>query len=261
MIAGPDRDEIRRMFEHYDETRAICERNALVSAHLAMAERLARRMARRGEPVEDLVQVASLALVHAVERFDCRRGLVFCTFATPTIVGELKRHFRDKGWVVRVPRRIQEMHLRLGVVIGDLTQQMGRPPTVAEMAEAISATEAEVRMAIGASHAYRPASLDAPGESTDGGYAFEVGGDDPRLAVSDDRACLIGLLAQLAERERSILRLRYFHDQTQSQIATALGLSQMHVSRLLSRSLLALRSSGAENPSGKKAYADAGNAA
>ncbi len=237
-----DRAELQRLFREFAKSRDSALRDQLVSAHMGLAEHLARRLANRGEPVDDLIQVASLALLKAVERFDPERGLEFSTFATPTIVGELKRHFRDKGWAVRVPRRIQELHLRMGTVIGELTQREGRSPTVGEIAQATSASEEDVLEAIDAGHAYRLASLDAPGATGDENpLASRLGQEDPRLNESEQRATLLPLLEHLAERERLIVHLRFFEGKTQSEIAGALGLSQMHVSRLLARSLAELR--------------------
>src|SRR6476659_5593127 len=156
-----EREELRRKFVEFAETRDPALRDQLIEAHLGLAEYLARRFANRGEPLDDLVQVASLGLVKAVERFDPSRGLEFTTFATPTIVGELKRHFRDKGWAVRVPRRVQELHLRVTRVIDDLSLEIGRSPTVPEIALRAGTSEDEVIEAIDAGSAYRSTSLDA----------------------------------------------------------------------------------------------------
>src|SRR5438128_11445445 len=158
-----DEATLMRTFETFAETRDPTLRDELIEAHLGLAEYLARRFANRGEPLDDLVQVASVGLLKAVDRFDPERGLEFSTYATPTIVGELKRHFRDKGWAVRVPRRIQELHLRLGKVVSTLSQDLGRSPTIAEVAERAGASEEEVLEAMEAGRAYRFASLDAPG--------------------------------------------------------------------------------------------------
>jgi RNA polymerase sigma-B factor len=208
-----------------------------------LAEYLARRFTNRGEPLDDLVQVASLGLVKAVERFDPSRGLEFTTFATPTIVGELKRHFRDKGWAVRVPRRVQELHLRVTRVIDDLALELGRSPTVQEIAVRAGTTEDEVIEAIDAGSAYRSASLDA-GRSDDEespGLLGQLGGLDPELSRAERRAALGPLLSGLGEREQVMLYLRFYEGMTQSEIAKRLGISQMHVSRLLTRSLDQLR--------------------
>src|SRR5947209_3394595 len=242
-MSEAERDELRRMFEAYSQTRDAGLREQLVTAHMGLAEYLARRFANRGEPLDDLVQVASLGLVKAVERFDPDRGLEFTTFATPTIVGELKRHFRDKGWAVRVPRRVQELHLRVTRVVDDLSSELGRSPTVAEIAVRAGTTEDEVIEAIDAGSAYRSASLDA-GRSDDEespGLLGQLGDLDPELQRAERRAALSPLLAALPEREQVMLYLRFYEGMTQSEIAKRLDISQMHVSRLLSRSLQALR--------------------
>lgn len=238
-----DKEALMRTFEAFAETRDPGLRDQLIEAHLGLAEYLARRFANRGEPLDDLVQVASLGLVKAVERFDPGRGLEFTTFATPTIVGELKRHFRDKGWAVRVPRRVQELHLRVTRVIDDLALELGRSPTVDEIAKRAGTTEDEVIEAIDAGSAYRSASLDA-GRSDDDespGLLGQLGDLDPELARAERRAALGPLISGLPEREQVMLYLRFYEGMTQSEIAKRLGISQMHVSRLLSRSLQQLR--------------------
>jgi RNA polymerase sigma-B factor len=238
-----DKDALMRTFEDFAESRDPRLRDELIEAHLGLAEYLARRFANRGEPLDDLVQVASLGLVKAVERFDPGRGLEFTTFATPTIVGELKRHFRDKGWAVRVPRRVQELHLRITRVIDDLALEIGRSPTVQEIAQRAGTTEDEVIEAIEAGSAYRSASLDA-GRSDDDespGLLGQLGEIDPELARAERRAALGPLIGGLPEREQVMLYLRFYEGMTQSEIAKRLGISQMHVSRLLSRSLQQLR--------------------
>jgi RNA polymerase sigma-B factor len=238
-----ERNELRRKFEQFAQGREPEIRDELVTAHLGLAEYLARRFDNRGEPVDDLVQVACVGLVKAVDRFDPARGLEFSTFATPTIVGELKRHFRDKGWAVRVPRRVQELHLRLSQVIAGLGQDLGRSPTIAEIAREATASEEEVLEAMEAGHAYRTTSLDAPARGDDPGPSLgdQLGDDDERLSYTDDWLSLSPLLAELPERERAILHLRFFQGRTQSEIAERMGISQMHVSRLLTRSLTQLR--------------------
>jgi RNA polymerase sigma-B factor len=238
-----DKDALMRTFEAFAESRDPALRDSLIEAHLGLAEYLARRFANRGEPLDDLVQVASLGLVKAVERFDPARGLEFTTFATPTIVGELKRHFRDKGWAVRVPRRVQELHLRVTRVIDDLALELGRSPTVQEIAKRAGTTEDEVVEAVDAGSAYRSASLDA-GRSDDDetpGLLGQLGELDPELARAERRAALGPLISELPEREQVMLYLRFYEGMTQSEIAKRLGISQMHVSRLLSRSLQQLR--------------------
>ncbi len=242
-----DRGELRRKFVEYAVTRDHMLRDELITAHMGLAEYLARRFTNRGEPLDDLVQVASLGLLKAVDRFDPDRGLEFSTYATPTIVGELKRHFRDKGWAVRVPRRVQELHLRLGAVVSTLSQELGRSPTIPEIAHAAKVSEEEVVEAIEAGHAYRFTSLDAPSGSEDeGSLSNQLGEEDQGLIDSEHRVALSPLIARFPPRERMILHLRFFEGLTQSEIASRLGISQMHVSRLLARSLTQLREASTE---------------
>lgn len=231
----------RKLFERYAVDPDPAVRDELVAAHLRLAQHLARRFVNRGVPLDDLEQVASLALVKAVERFDPTRGLEFSTFATPTIVGELKRHFRDKGWSVRVPRRVQELHVRLNVLVGELTHQLGRSPSMAELARAARTSEEEVLEAMEASQAYRSTSLDGLHDAgTD--EAIQVPPEvDALFRCVDDRLLVERLLASLGPRERLMIRLRYYDEMTQGEIAQRLGISQMHVSRLLRRSLDQLR--------------------
>ncbi len=237
-----ERDELRRKLEVYAQTRDKVLRDDIVGAQVGLAEYLARRFKNRGEPIEDLIQVALLGLLKAVERFDPSRGLEFSTFATPTIVGELKRHFRDKGWAVRVPRRVQELHLRLGSVVSILSQELGRSPTIGEIAQSAAVSEEEVLEAIEAGHAYRFTSLDAPsGNDDEMSLSTELGAEDQGLIDSEHRVTLSPLIAQFPPRERMILHLRFFEGLTQSEIAARLGISQMHVSRLLARALAQLR--------------------
>jgi RNA polymerase sigma-B factor len=242
-FSSGQRDELRTKFERFAETGDVGLRDELVAAHLGLAEYLARRFANRGEPLDDLVQVASLGLFKAVGRFDPTREVEFSTYATHTIVGELKRHFRDKGWAIRAPRRMQELYLRLGKVIGSLGQELGRSPTIAELAAEVEVSEEEVLEALEAGAAYRFASLDAPtgGDNEGETLASRLGEEDPRLANAERRATLSPLLAQLPPREQTILQLRFFEGLTQSEIAKQLGISQMHVSRLLARSVAQLR--------------------
>jgi RNA polymerase sigma-B factor len=238
---GPDRrQELREQFATYAVTREPALRDELVSAYLGLAEYLARRFANRGEPLDDLVQVASLGLLKALDRFDPDRGVEFSTYATHTIVGELKRHFRDKGWSIRAPRRMQELYLRLGKVVASMGQELGRSPTIAELAMEVKVSEEEVLEALEAGQAYRTASLDVATEEGES-LATRLGGDDPSLEDAERRATLSPLLAQLLPRERLILQLRFFDGLTQSEIANRLQISQMHVSRLLARSLAQLR--------------------
>jgi len=236
------REELRRKFVDFARSQDTAVRDELVAAHLGLAEYLARRFANRGEPLDDLVQVASLGLLKAVGRFDPERGVEFSTYATHTIVGELKRHFRDRGWAIRAPRRMQELYLRLGKVVATLGQELGRSPTIAELATEVQVTEEEVLEALEAGQAYRFASLDAPTGDADGeSMLSRLGVDDPELDGAERRATLSPLLLTLPPREQTILHLRFFEGLTQSEIASRLGISQMHVSRLLGRSVAQLR--------------------
>ncbi len=233
---------IRETFTEFAGSRDEELRNRLVEQHLGLAHQLARRFTNRGEPYDDLVQVASMALVKSVDRFDADRGVEFSTFATRTIIGELKRHFRDKGWAIRAPRRIQELYLALGPSIETLTQQLGRPPTVTEIAELVDASEESVLEAMEAGQHYRTTSIDAPNRE-DGTLSSRLGEVDAGYTGTDDRLLLALSLADLPERERTIINLRFVEGLTQSEIAAQVGLSQMHVSRLLAASLAQLRES------------------
>ena len=245
---GVNREESRVLLEELsvlaaDEPRRIDIRSQLVNIHQPLVEHLARRFRGRGEPYDDLVQVATIGLIKAIDRYDPARGVEFSTYATPTIVGEIKRWFRDKGWAIRVPRRLQEMRLEIGSATGVLAQELGRSPTVAELAERIGASEDEILDGIESAAAYSTLSLDAPeGSESDGPSVLDMlGAEDEALEGVENREALKPLLAALPERERRILLLRFFAGMTQSQIAVEVGISQMHVSRLLARTLVRLR--------------------
>jgi RNA polymerase sigma-B factor len=218
-------------------------RGELVEIHLPLVEYLARRFRNRGEWLDDLTQVATIGLIKSIDRFDLARGVEFSTYATPTIVGEIKRHFRDKGWAVRVPRRLQELKLALTKAIGDLAQREGRAPTVAELAEHLQMSEEDVLEGLESANAYSTVSLDAPdsGDEDAPAVAESLGMLDDALEGVEYRESLKPLLERLPPREKKILLLRFFGNMTQSQIATELGISQMHVSRLLARTLTQLR--------------------
>ena len=218
-------------------------RDELVEMHLALVEYLARRFRNRGEPLDDLVQVATIGLIKSVDRFDLERGVEFSTYATPTIVGEIKRHFRDKGWAIRVPRRLQELKLALAKATSDLSQQNGRAPTVAELAQHLGMSEEDILEGLESANAYSAVSLDAPdaGDDDSPAVADSLGTTDESLEGVEYRESLKPLLEKLPAREKKILLLRFFGNMTQSQIAAELGISQMHVSRLLARTLAQLR--------------------
>jgi RNA polymerase sigma-B factor len=240
---GSDAPTIDPRFAEFRRTNDRRLRNALVESHRDLALRAARRFSNRGEPLDDLVQVAMVGLLKSVERFDPERGLAFSSFAMPTISGEIKRHFRDKTWSIRVPRRTQETRLALGPVSERLHQELGRPPTVAEIAHELDVSSDEVIGALEAGTAYRPASISAPFADSDGGGSRHLEatlGSDPTERMNED-LLLAALMDDLPERERTIVRLRFFEDLTQSEIAAKLDISQMHVSRLLRRTLLQMR--------------------
>ncbi|WP_345271206.1 RNA polymerase sigma factor SigF [Nocardioides nanhaiensis] len=221
-------------------------RDSLVTLHLPLVEHCARRFRNRGEPYEDLVQVGTIGLIKAVDRFDSERGVEFSTYATPTIIGEIKRHFRDKGWAIRVPRRLQELRMQIGSATAELTQSLGRSPTPRELAERIGCTVEEIVEGMESSNAYSTLSLDASSDDSDdgpGSMLDVIGVDDEGLANVEIRESIKPLLDQLDPREKRILLLRFFKNMTQSQIAEEIGVSQMHVSRLLNRTLTQLRTS------------------
>ena len=243
-----DRGHARELFIRLSELpegdpERLRIRGELVELHLPLVEYLARRFRNRGEWLDDLTQVATIGLIKSIDRFDLERGVEFSTYATPTIVGEIKRHFRDKGWAVRVPRRLQELKLALTKAIGDLAQRLGRAPTVAELAEHLQMSEEEVLEGLESANAYSTVSLDAPdsGDEDAPAVAESLGMIDEALEGVEYRESLKPLLERLPSREKKILLLRFFGNMTQSQIATELGISQMHVSRLLARTLAQLR--------------------
>jgi RNA polymerase sigma-B factor len=245
-----ERDDaaIQERFVEYRRTRDRALRNELVEEHMRLAEFLARRFSHRGEPLDDLRQVALVGLLKAVERFDPYRGLSFSSFATPTISGELKRHFRDRGWAVRVPRRVQELHLQLDRTTAALSQELGRPPTPAEIADRAGVLEEEVLEGMEAGSLYRLASLDGRPDDSGTGYGGKLGEADREIGAIEDRLAVEELLTALPEREQHIVFLRFFEGLTQSEIAERVGISQMHVSRLLAKSLELLREHAGEDP-------------
>ncbi|HSV68085.1 MAG TPA: RNA polymerase sigma factor SigF [Mycobacteriales bacterium] len=243
---SPERDRARDLFARLTElapgdTERAKARDLLVEMHLPLVEYLARRFGGRGEPLDDLVQVGTIGLIKAVDRFDLERGVEFSTYATPTVVGEIKRHFRDKGWTVRVPRRLQELRAALTSATAQLTQDRGRAPTVAELARHLKLGEEEVLEGLESANAYAAVSLDATDDEDGLSVIDTLGQVDEALEGVEYRESLKPLLDSLPERERRILVLRFFGNMTQSQIAADLGISQMHVSRLLGRTLSQLR--------------------
>jgi RNA polymerase sigma-B factor len=241
---GVDDDQESAEFDarhaRYLATGEPALRDELIASNLGLAYRVAQRFANRGESLDDLVQVAALALLKAIDRFDPHRGVRFSTYAVASMTGELKRHFRDHAWALRVPRSVQELRLETNEAIETLHQRLGRSPTIAEIAQEVRRNEDDVLMAVEAGRAYKVSSLDTSlGDGDPVGLA--VGSDDPALDEADERELISPLLARLPARERQIVTLRFVEGLTQSEIAERVGLSQMHVSRLLARSLDHLR--------------------
>jgi RNA polymerase sigma-B factor len=215
--------------------RALVELMPLVRA-------LAARYAGRGEPLEDLVQVGSIGLIKAVDRFDVDRGVDFASYAVPTIVGEIRRHFRDKAWAMHVPRRLKELSVRLSRVLDQLTTELGRSPTIAELANAVGVEEEDVIDALDSMNAYSTRSLQAPfDDGSDDNLSEKLGVVESGYEEVEEGTLVAAGLDALNERERRIVELRFFHEMTQSQIASEIGISQMHVSRLLRRALATMR--------------------
>lgn len=226
-----------------DDPRRTPLRDRLVTGYLPLAQHIAQRYSGKGIAKDDLVQVASIGLIHAVDRFDPGRGADFLSFAVPTVMGEVRRHFRDTSWPMRVPRRLQELRASINQANAELSQHLDGIATSAEIADHLGITEAEVLEGHEAARAYRAVSLDASPFSDDERkpLAETLGEEDTALELVDNHASLMPLLQELPDRERTILGLRYFGDMSQTQIAQEVGLSQMHVSRLLNRTLTELR--------------------
>ncbi|MFD4787363.1 RNA polymerase sigma factor SigF [Streptomyces sp. NPDC058459] len=219
-------------------------RDTLIELNLPLVRYAAARFRSRNEPMEDIVQVGTIGLIKAIDRFDCERGVEFPTFAMPTVVGEIKRFFRDTSWSVRVPRRLQELRLALTKASDELSQRLDRSPTVPELAAALGVSEEDVVDGLAVGNAYTASSLDSPAPEDDGGegsLADRLGYEDTALEGVEYRESLKPLLAKLPPRERRIIMLRFFANMTQSQIGEEVGISQMHVSRLLTRTLSQLR--------------------
>ena len=230
-------------FAEYRATRSREIRDELILEHVGLARSLARRYSGRGESVDDLEQVATVGLLKAVERFDPERGLAFTTFAVPTITGEIKRHFRDRGWATRVPRGLQDLALRLTRTVQELGHELGRSPSVEELAAALEVSTEMVLEAMEANRSYSASSLDAPGSDDENASGLDrvLGAHDPGMEAVERAMVVRDLLETLSERDRKIVQLRFFEGLTQSEIAERLSISQMHVSRLLARALSTLR--------------------
>jgi RNA polymerase sigma-B factor len=252
--AAPDRSAIqadrvirtqreRQLFDRYRSCGDLAARDALVERFLPLATRLARRYHRGAEPLDDLLQVASVGLLKAVDRFDPDRGTAFSSFAVPTIAGELKRHFRENGWAVRVPRELQELSQRVGTTTERLVHELGRAPSVAEIANDLGITSEQVLEAREAACARAAESLDRPvGDDQDAvSVAETLGADEPGYVQAEQFATLETMMRVLSDRERLVLRLRFGEDLTQSEIGRRIGVSQMHVSRMLHQAVTRLR--------------------
>jgi RNA polymerase sigma-B factor len=218
-------------------------RAKLVTEHMPVAEHIARRFSHQGAPLEDLAQVARIGLINAVDRFDPKHGADFMSFAVPTIMGEVRRHIRDTSWAVHVPRRLKELRLSIAGAVTELSQRIGRAPTPSQIAEHLGITREEVFEGLEATNAHHSLSLDylLTDDPDSASLADTLGADDPELSVVDAREALYPLIKRLPERQQKIITLRFFGNLTQTQIAETLGISQMHVSRLLAKSLDALR--------------------
>jgi RNA polymerase sigma-B factor len=242
----PEEKNDQELLRRYHQQNDLEAREKLIEQYLPLVRSLARRYSYRGEQLEDLVQVGCIGLIKAIDRFDIERGVELTTYATPNIIGEIKRHFRDKGWSIRVPRGLQELNVRLSHLVEDLTVQLERSPTIAELAKAAGVEEEEVLEALESGQAYATLSLSAGGGGgSDDGSDLDplesLGEIEHEYEVSEDRAVLAPGLRALDDRERRILHLRFFEGLTQSQIAQQVGISQMHVSRLIRRALEKIR--------------------
>jgi RNA polymerase sigma-B factor len=234
----------RTLLRRYHEDGDLAAREQLIEQYMSLVRSLARRYSYRGEQLDDLVQIGAIGLIKAIDRFDLDRGVELTTYATPNIIGEIKRHFRDKGWSVRVPRGLQELNVQLSKLIEELTVQLGRSPTISELAKAAGTEEELVVEALESGRAYSSVSLSTGAGQDDEGELDpleSLGAEEPQYEVSEDRAVLAPGFRVLDERERKILHLRFFKGLTQSQIAQQVGISQMHVSRLIRRALEKIR--------------------
>ncbi len=246
-MAESDKVLLRRYHEEGD----LSAREQLIEQYMSLVRSLARRYAYRGEQLEDLVQIGAIGLIKAIDRFDVDRGVELTTYATPNIIGEIKRHFRDRGWSVRVPRGLQELNIQLSRLLEELTVTLGRSPTIAELAKAAEVSDEEVLEALQSGRAYSSLSLSVGASQDEDGDLDpleSLGTEEPRYALTEDLAVLAPGFRVLDERERRILHLRFFEGLTQSQIAQQVGISQMHVSRLIRRSLEKIRAEIAVEP-------------
>jgi len=240
-----DREHVRQTFAAFVRDRDPGLRDELVLAHVKLVRYLAVRFANRGESIEDLIQVGTVGLIKAIDRFDIERGVEFTTYATPTIVGEMKRHFRDKGWAVKVPRRLQELNLAVNRAVERLSIELGRAATVADLAKELGASDEEIIEAQELGQAYNLLSLDSEvtsdGDLKTASLMDYVGTEDVELRLLEDKANLQRAFEVLDPRERIIVYLRFYENVSQAEIASRLHVSQMHISRLQARALEKLR--------------------
>jgi RNA polymerase sigma-B factor len=236
------REQDRELLRRYHEGGDTGAREELIQRHLPLVRSLARRYAGRGEALEDIEQVGAIGLIKAIDRFELAREVSLATYATPNLVGEIKRHFRDKGWAIRVPRALQELNASMSGAIEQLTVRLSRSPSIAEIAEELKTTPEEVLEALEVGSAYSTVSLSgAPGGEEELDPLETIGEEDEGFQRSEDRAALAPALQRLPPREREILRMRFEEGLPQTQIAQRVGLSQMHVSRLIRKSLVEMR--------------------
>ena len=238
-----DKQRTRELFALYKEQGDEDARNDLVMSHLNLVRFLASKFKNRGEPLDDLVQVGTIGLIKAIDRFDPERGLEFTTYATPTILGEIKRHFRDKGWSVRVPRRLQELSSKVNQATDELTKELQRTPSTEEVASKLGVTVEEVLEAMESSSAYSSVPLESGGSDDDDAPAVidHYASVDQDLAASDDRMVIEDTIKEFSPREQEVIRMRFNDNLTQVEIAKRLGVSQVQVSRLLRRTLKKLQ--------------------
>jgi RNA polymerase sigma-B factor len=248
------REEDRELLRRYHERGDTGAREALIQRHLPLVRSLARRYAGRGEALEDIEQVGAIGLIKAIDRFELDRDVSLATYATPNVVGEIKRHFRDKGWAIRVPRALQELNASMSGAIERLTGKLGRSPSIAEIADELKTSPEEVLEAMEVGSAYSTVSLSAgPGGDDELDPLETIGDEDVEFERSEHRAALAPALNRLAPREREILRMRFEEGLPQTQIAQRIGLSQMHVSRLIRKSLSTMREELLRTPPGRSA--------
>ncbi len=241
--ATPTIGSLRRLMPPHNRPPGESDRDGLIMDHMRLVKALARRYANRGEPLDDLIQVGTIGLIKAIDRFDPDRGTELASFATPTILGEIRRHFRDRTWMVHVPRGTQDAHVAVNRTIDEMTSRLRRSPSVQQVADELGLSQDEVLDAIAAGAAYQPLSLSRPPSGLDDDEPIDVSVEEEGFEWAEGRASIGNRLAELPAREQRILKLRFDRGMTQSEIAELIGISQMHVSRLLAKALKTLRES------------------